>query len=343
MSTLIIERQAILQNLREVKKCAQGAALIGDLSGDAYGLGLLEVAALLADEGLHRFIISTSREAERLRDAGFTEQQLMTLRAPADRGELELLVDMGVTCAVGAWETALVLNAVAASYGTVCDVQILVDSGLGRYGFKPGETDKILAVFRDLPHLRVVGMVSEFSDPAGKARSLKQELERFSAVVEQVRAAGFKPGLVHMADGMTMCRFDWCRMDGVHLGRELGASLGQRRGENFRRAAYVEASVGQVDWFAKGQTVSGKKLSRARRVAVLPVGSLHGFGLLPWPGSGAAEAPLVTIGEHRVPLIGQVGPLDCTVDVTEIECRVGDVAVLEMDALCAKGLRRAYR
>ena len=41
MKHLIIDKRAIKANLQAVKDRADGAAIYADLSGDAYGLGLL--------------------------------------------------------------------------------------------------------------------------------------------------------------------------------------------------------------------------------------------------------------------------------------------------------------
>ena len=67
MKTLVIEKRAIKQNLSAIKEKADGAELYGVLSGDAYGAGLVEMARLLRDEGVNRFAVSESSEAEQLR------------------------------------------------------------------------------------------------------------------------------------------------------------------------------------------------------------------------------------------------------------------------------------
>ncbi len=69
MKTLVIEKRAIKQNLSAIKEKADGAELYGVLSGDAYGAGLVEMARLLRDEGVNRFAVSESSEAEQLRKA----------------------------------------------------------------------------------------------------------------------------------------------------------------------------------------------------------------------------------------------------------------------------------
>lgn len=349
MNTLVIERQALIHNFQLIKKHAKGAELIGDLSADAYGLGLREMARLLADEGVRSFAVDSAKDAERLRDKGFTEERIMALRSPSGRGELELLLELGVVCAVGSYETGVILNAIAESRNTVCEVQLMIDCGQGYYGFSPRETDKLFSVYDDMAALRVTGTFGVLSSPAGKVKRVRDSFNAFMDAVEALQSAGYDPGPLHLADGATVMYFDYCRLDAVRIGRELGGGPAWLNG-GFKRAAYIEASVEEIDWLEKGARVGGgrgEKLKKPVRVAVLPAGAYNGFGLLAKGeesgGLKQRRKPLVTIGDQKAPLVGEIGLLDSAVDVTGIECRVGDVAVIELDPVYAKGVQRAYR
>ena len=54
MRVLVIEKAAVKQNIRVVKRRAGGAAVYGVLSGDAGGAGIAEMAELLRAEGIGR-------------------------------------------------------------------------------------------------------------------------------------------------------------------------------------------------------------------------------------------------------------------------------------------------
>ena len=66
MRVLVIEKAAVKQNIRVVKRRAGGAAVYGVLSGDAGGAGIAEMAELLRAEGIGRFAVSEAEEAEAL-------------------------------------------------------------------------------------------------------------------------------------------------------------------------------------------------------------------------------------------------------------------------------------
>ena len=139
MKSLVIDKRVIRNNIKAIKDRADGAAIYADLSANAYGMGLWEVAQLLRDEGIRNFVVSDPKDAALLRKNGFTEERLMMLRSTADPVELTELIDLGVICTVGSYDAAVALNGIAEARGTVCEVQIKIDTGLGRYGFDPSE------------------------------------------------------------------------------------------------------------------------------------------------------------------------------------------------------------
>ena len=58
---------------------------------------------------------------------------------------------------------------------------------------------------------------------------------------------------------------------------------------------------------------------------------------------GLSRRRYLRIGEQKARVIGQIGAIETLVDVTNIKCAPGDVAVFQVDPLYAKGLKRVYR
>ncbi len=60
--------------------------------------------------------------------------------------------------------------------------------------------------------------------------------------------------------------------------------------------------------------------------------------------AGASTRPLfVRINGQKARVLGKVGLLHTLVDVTKIECTVGDVATMDVDPVNVKGLPIVYR
>ena len=80
MKTLVIEREAVKNNIGVIKERAGEAVIYAVLTGDGQGAGLVELARLLREEGIGRFAVSEPAEAAALRRAGFVEEEILMLQ-----------------------------------------------------------------------------------------------------------------------------------------------------------------------------------------------------------------------------------------------------------------------
>ena len=199
MKTLVIERDALKNNIGVVKERAGRAVIYGVLTGDGQGAGLVELAKALRAEGIGRFAVSEVSEAAALRKAGFVEEEILMLRSVTDREELEGLLDLNVVCTIGSLDAGLALNAVAEGRSTVAEAHIQIDTGMGFGGFLASEPEKLLSVYRSLPNVAVSGLCTQLHTLKKDGRDLDSQLADFTQAVEAIHAAGFETGLVHAA------------------------------------------------------------------------------------------------------------------------------------------------
>lgn len=354
MKRLVLEKDAIRKNLAIIRKQAGSAAVWGVLTGDAYGAGLLEMAALLREEGVSRFAVSEPREAEALRKAGFVEEEILMLRSTTDRDELEQLMDLNVICSIGSYDAGVALNGIAEGRASVAEAHIQLDTGMGFGGFLPSEPDKILSMYRYLPNVALSGIYTQLHAASGGKKGAEQQVEQLRQTLDVIHEAGFETGVVHAAGSYALMRYDFARLDAVRVGSAL---LGRGRKElrGLTRVGYGEARLEEIRWLPKGHTVGNDRqivLKQPTRVAVLPVGYQNGFGVAAERRGSLFSALLrwwqgrktyVRVGTQRVKVLGRVGAFETLLDVTELKCVSGDVAVFDIDPLYARGLKREYR
>ncbi|MGM9522432.1 MAG: alanine racemase [Oscillospiraceae bacterium] len=351
MKNLIIDKTAIKNNLAAVKSRAKGAEVYADLTGDAYGMGLLTTAKLLRDEGIRTFAVSDPRDAEILRGAGFIEERLMMLRSTADSEELEKLIDLNVVCTVGSYDAAVAINGIAEARKTVCEVQIKIDTGLGRYGFIANETDKIASIYKYMPNLAIVGIFSTYSQSWKSKKITLSQFDAFQEVLEKLVGMGFELGVTHICDSAALFRYDFGRMDAVRIGTAFSGRVAGGGVPGLTKVGYIEAGIEEVGWFPKGHRIGSAVLKKPARLAVLSVGYYHGFGVNRpeqeqsiWDViRSRRRMPSVKIGGQRVKVVGEIGMMHTIVDVTKLNCRVGDPAIMDVDPVNVKGLVRIYR
>lgn len=224
MKTLVIEREAVKNNIGVIKERAGEAVIYAVLTGDGQGAGLVELARLLREEGIGRFAVSEPAEAAALRRAGFVEEEILMLRPTVDRAELEQLIDLNVVCTVGSADTGMALNGAAEARSTVVEAHIQIDTGMGFGGFLADEPEKILSVYRNLPNVAVSGICTQLHARKKGGEDLAARLGQFHRVVEAIRAAGFETGVVHAAGSYALLHCADARLDGVRAGSALLAA-----------------------------------------------------------------------------------------------------------------------
>ena len=289
MKTLVIEREAVKNNIGVIKERAGEAVIYAVLTGNCQGAGLVELARLLREEGIGRFAVSEPAEAAALRRAGCVEEEILMLRPTVDRAELEQLIDLNVVCTVGSADTGMALNGAAEARSTVVEAHIQIDTGMGFGGFLADEPEKILSVYRNLPNVAVSGICTQLHARKKGGEDLAARLGQFHRVVEAIRAAGFETGVVHAAGSYALLHCADARLDGVRAGSALLGRCRRVHGDGLYRVGYGEVGIEETRWLPKGHTVGSARpvvLRRPTRVAVLPVGYQNGFGVARAQGGG---------------------------------------------------------
>ena len=326
MKTLVIEREAVKNNIGVIKERAGEAVIYAVLTGDGQGAGLVELARLLREEGIGRFAVSEPAEAAALRRAGFVEEEILMLRPTVDRAELEQLIDLNVVCTVGSADTGMALNGAAEARSTVVEAHIQIDTGMGFGGFLADEPEKILSVYRNLPNVAVSGICTQLHARKKGGEDLAARLGQFHRVVEAIRAAGFETGVVHAAGSYALLHCADARLDGVRAGSALLGRCRRVHGDGLYRVGYGEVGIEETRWLPKGHTVGSARpivLRRPTRVAVLPIGYADGLSRLL-----TGKASFYLQG-HQVPIIGRICMDMCMIDVSGVpEAKPGDVVTI---------------
>jgi len=356
MRKLVMEKAAIKHNLEVIKDKADGAAIYGVLTADGGGTGIVPLAKLLRDEGIGRFAVSEVSEAAAVRKAGFVDEEILMLRATTDRKELEQLLDLNVVFTVSSVDTGLALNALAESRSTVVEAHIQVDTGMGFGGFLVSEPEKVLLAYRSLPKVALSGIYTQLHAVSEKDPETATQLEQFQSVLETIHAAGFETGIVHAAGSFALLHNENTRLDAVRAGSAILGRCRRTRGDKLETVGYGEVPLAEVRWLPKGHTLGAAEkpvvLKKPTRIAVLPVGYHHGFGVSPiretglfalWRRLRAERKRRVRVNGQKVKLLGGIGSSETILNVTDIKCSAGDLAVFDIDPMYARGFEREFR
>ena len=353
MKKLIIDSALVKENISAIKRKADSAIIIADLSCNAQGLGLLKTAELLRAEGISNFAVYEVEDAEKLRAGGFMDEHILMLRSTVDIGEIGRLADSNVACTIGSYDAAIAANSVAIARSTVIEVQIKVDSGTGQYGFLPAETDKMTNVFRQMPGLAVSGMYTRFSGAAAGKATAARQLESFEKVLLKLHESGIETGMAHALDsyGLFKCELD--KLDAVCVGSAIAGRTAGVNSDELKPVGYIEAEIEEIDWLPAGSVVGagkGVRLRKSTKVAVVAVGWYNGVGLGEANGHRSLKRfikgetrPAVKFGGKKLKIIGDIGANCMLLDITDTACCVGECVTIECRPEFIKGMPLEYR
>jgi alanine racemase len=210
-------------------------------------------------------------------------------------------------------------------------VHVKVDTGMRRVGVEPADALAIVRSVADRPELRLEGVLTHMpvADEPGNP-FVDEQLVRFGAVLDELKAAGVDPGVVHMANSAgaishPASRFDMVRCGiaiyGIPPAPELDGLV------DLRPAVTLASEVSFVKRVGAGEAVSyghRQSVDADTVVATVPIGYADGvFRQLPLHGQE------VLVGGERRPMVGVV-----TMDQLMVDCgpasrvRPGDAVVL---------------
>ena len=363
MKAYVVEKERLENNLRMIKAQAGDTPIWAVVKGDGYGLGVVPLAKICRENGISRFAITEIWEGKALRDAGFIQEEILMLRATSEKEELEQMLDCNLIATVGSQADAVVLNGLAVERGTVAEAHLKIDTGMGRYGFLPTEMDKIISIYDYMEGIAVSGVYTHFHSAFCSEKKTWQQYEKFQEVLKQITQAGYETGMVHCANSSALFLYPQMRMGGVRVGSALLGRLSCKGNFGLKPVGHCQAQVEELRWIPKGHTCgygAAWKAKHPTQIAIVDVGWYHGFGvekgrdvfrirdcirgqLSLLKAAVLGRAFYAAIDGKNCRVLGHIGMLNIVLDVTDIECAVGDPVTLEINPLLVKGMPVEFR
>ncbi len=223
--------------------------------------------------------------------------------------------------------------------------------------------DEILPLLKD-GRILVTGVYTHFPRAGGPESDTKARFERFLKAVGVMKDNGWN-GEVHCANSITAMRFPEMRLDSVRIGSAFLGRIGYDGAPDrgLKPVGYLECSISEIKNVKIGESIGYGCIWTAKRdsrIAILDAGYFEGIntelGREMFSASAhvrAALSPLkrmirggglyASVNGRRVPVVGRVAMQQTMLDVTEIECKVHDIAVLPCNPLLVRNVPREYR
>ncbi|MCC8134617.1 MAG: bifunctional UDP-N-acetylmuramoyl-tripeptide:D-alanyl-D-alanine ligase/alanine racemase [Tannerellaceae bacterium] len=206
-------------------------------------------------------------------------------------------------------------------------IHIKIDTGMHRLGFHGEDISLIVGLIKNQSGIEVRSVFTHLAgsdSPELDSFTVKQH-ETFIVIATQLEDELGYPVLKHMLNSAGIERFPEYQMDMVRLGISLyGISASGEKG--LRNVSTLKTTILQIQDIPEGDSIGyGRKsyVDRPSRIAILPIG--YADGLNRHLSNGKGE---VLINGSRCPVIGNICMDTCMIDVTDIEAKEGDTAII---------------
>lgn len=318
-----IDLEAISHNLAVLRGLAAPAKVLAVVKADAYGHGVVPVAARLEEDGVDGFGVALAEEGLELREAGI-RAPILVLNGVYGTAHADVLE-------AGLWPVVYDLAQVEAFDRAAPDrpfrVHVKLDTGMSRLGVPLRELPRFLKGLDRFPRCIVSGVMTHLSSADTEPEATAGQLRLFEGALATVRAHGHRPDLVHAANTAATLAHPEGRYDMVRPGGALyGISFGLGQGAELRPALRLRTEIIALRELEEGDTVGYDRTFRCprrARIATVPMG--YGDGLLRELSNRGA----MLVRGTRCPIVGRVS-MDLTMlDVTDVtDAAIGDEVVV---------------
>lgn len=306
-----VDLGALLRNGSAIAAQAR-VPLLPMVKGDGYGLGAVRVARVLERLDPWGYGVATVAEGEELRRASITRP--IVVFTPLMTDDFDVAVRAGLTPTLGDGA------AIARWSHTGRPWQLAIDTGMSRAGV---QWDAIASVSAAVAAFPPEGAFTHFHSADRDAATRHNQVERFMDAVGRLPV---RPAMLHAENSAAVEHSGTSMWSVVRPGVFLyGVSSGHAPLIAPEPVVAVRARIVDLRTIASGETVSYAGTYRAvgtRRIATIGIGYADGYR------RSVSNRAQVLLHGARVPVVGLV-TMDMTmIDVTDIQCAVGDIATL---------------
>lgn len=290
------------------------------VKSDAYGHGLLPIAAALSQNGARHFAVGGVSEGLELRKAGF-KQNIMLLMGCLNKSDWQHAINNNLTPFVGNFDDLQIAESLLWDDRQL-NIAIKCDTGMGRLGFKLDQLAPLLETLKKSRHIKPVMLAShlasadmpeDFNYTSVQINTFKNFHNAIKIVFPEIMSS---LGNSAATLGLAEAYFDILRPGlALYGGNPFANTSKESLGFDLEWAMSLEAPIVQVHNLKAGQSISyGRIFTAAKdmRVAVVAAGYATGIA------RNLSGQFSVLIHGRRVPQIGRICMGMLIVDASDV-------------------------
>lgn len=294
------------------------------LKASGYGAGSYELAKTLQSQGAAYLAVAVMDEGVDLRRAGIT-MPIMVLNPKVVN--YRTLFAYNLEPEIFSFDILQELISEGEKYGiNDYPIHIKLDTGMHRLGFLEKDIPELIEILKNQKVVRPVSVFSHLAcaDCPEMDDYTAAQFAMFDHCCDMLQS-GFRHHILrHILNSTGISRFPEHQNDLVRLGICLYGipTMNDGSQSDLKPVSSLTTTIISMKRWPAGTTIGYSRRGVCRRdsvIATIPVG--YADGINRHLGNGGMN---VLINGHRCPSIGNICMDACMIDVTDVECKVGD-------------------
>lgn len=257
---LEVDLNALAHNVHTLKAwLTPPTQLMAVVKADAYGHGALRVAQTVLAHGADSLAIATLAEGVELRQGGI-DAPILILGAINAVEDIQAVAAWELAATICNAEQAQVFHHTLSRLGKSLEVHLKLDTGMSRLGTSWQDAVAFTSLVASLPSLKIQSIYSHFATADEWDQTIMNlQHQRFQTAIGELKAAGFHPPQVHLANSAATLGDPSTHYDLVRVGLSLyGLSPAPHLSQilDLKPVLEVKAKITQVKTVPAGEGVS---------------------------------------------------------------------------------------
>ena len=362
MNKLEINKNDLKFNINKILEKAKetNAQVIAVVKINAYGLGIVEFSRFLEENGVDFLAVASPEEAFVLRENGI-QSKILLMTPVIEENVLIKLIEKDIIITIGSRYEIDLINKICSRLNLEKVVAHLkIDTGFSRYGFLYSDLDEIKDVFSN-EKIDIQGMFTHFSKTLDE-KWTNVQFDRFTSVIEYLRENNINPKLLHCCNSTAFFKYSKMHLNAVRIGSAWQGRLPNIIGD-LKQIGILKSRILELRTVEKGSNVSYTNKYTTKRksnLATIPLGYMDGINktrerdtfskidnlkasLKELKNLFKTKRLKVCINGKECDIVGRLGTLHAIIDVTDIECEVGDEVIINANPVYVdEKIKREY-
>lgn len=313
-----VDLKAVESNYREIKRLAgKNTEILPVVKGDAYGHGMLRIAALLDRLGVKYLGVSDITEGIELREQGIKRNILLfESTLPSDTRKI---IKYNLTPTICTLELASSLDRYARAANKRIDIHVDVDTGMGRLGVWHKEAQDFIAQLMQFKNLSIKGIYTHFPVAETNRRFTEGQVKNLYKLVTSLDKKGLVVPYIHAANSMGLCGYKTRILNLARPGLMLYGlypTPSLKSQVRLKPVLSVRSRIMFIKKINRGRSISYGRTFIAKKnmvIATLAIGYRDGYFRC------LSNKSHVIIQGSRCPVVGRVTMDQIMVDVSKLK------------------------